>query len=353
MRIIHTADIHIGSKMQTHLSREKAKERMREISDSFARMVAYAKREGVSAILLAGDVFDSDCPTVREKDFFYDTVREASDIEFYYLRGNHDNRTQSEEDVSNLHRFGESWTSYEQEDVCITGIELKDSNASSLHATLSLDPAKKNIVMLHAGIGSTPDVQTLRLASFENKGIDYLALGHIHSHEIGRLDTRATYAYSGCLEGRGFDEMGEKGFLLLDTEEGFTPRFVPFAKRTVHEITVDVSTCTGVPQVIAMLDGMLMGMESDLARVYLIGAVDFEQEGMRERIESALSCRVYCLSVKDKTHRRVDLDALENELSLRGEFIRRVRQSDGYSDEEKDKIIELGLRALRGEELSV
>ena len=94
-------------------------------------------------------------------------------------------------------------------------------------------------------------------------------------------------------------------------------------------------------------------MEEDLLRLNLVGAVTFEQEGMRERIESALSGRVYCLSVKDKTNRRVDLSALLGELSLRGEFVRRVQGSDKYSEEEKSRIIELGLQALRGEELSL
>ncbi len=353
MRIIHTADIHIGSKMQTHLSREKAKERMREISDSFARMVTYAKKEGVSAILLSGDVFDSDCPTVREKEFFYDTVREAGDIAFYYLRGNHDNRTQSEECPPNLHRFGDAWTSYTQDGVCITGIELSETNASSLHTTLALDEKKKNIVMLHAGIGSVSDAQTVRLAAFEEKGIDYLALGHIHTYAEGRLDARGVYAYPGCLEGRGFDETGEKGFILLDTEDGLTPRFIPFARRTVRVLTLDVSDCTGIPSVTATLSGMITGMEEDLLRLYLVGAVAFEREGMRERVETALADRVYCLSVKDKTRRQLDTRVLEEELSLRGEFFRRVRASDRYSDEEKERIIELGLSALRGEELSV
>ncbi len=353
MKIIHTADIHIGSKMQTHLSRDKAKVRMREISDSFSRMVAFAKSEGVSAILLAGDVFDSDCPTVREKDFFYGTVREASDIEFYYLRGNHDNRTQSEESLPNLHRFGDEWTSYVQDGVCITGIELSNTNASSLHATLALNESNTNIVMLHAGIGTTVNAQTVRLAAFEGKSIDYLALGHIHTYGTGRLDARGVYAYPGCLEGRGFDETGEKGFILLDTEQSLMPRFIPFAHRTVHAMTVDVSDCTDIPAAIAMLEGTVTDMEQDLLRLYLVGAVAFDNEGMRERVEAALSHRAFCLSVKDRTHRHVDLSALETELSLRGEFYRRVQASEKYSEEEKANIIALGLSALRGEELSI
>ncbi len=69
------------------------------------------------------------------------------------------------------------------------------------------------------------------------KYIDYLALGHIHSYKKERLDDRGVYCYSGCLEGRGFDECGEKGFVLLDITEGkIHTEFVPIAKRMLHEV---------------------------------------------------------------------------------------------------------------------
>ena len=57
------------------------------------------------------------------------------------------------------------------------------------------------------------------MSVFKDLNIDYLALGHIHSYKCHKLDKRGVYCYSGCLEGRGFDECGDKGFVLLETEE--------------------------------------------------------------------------------------------------------------------------------------
>ena len=56
---------------------------------------------------------------------------------------------------------------------------------------------------------------------------------------------RDRYCYSGCLEGRGFDECGQKGFVVLDIDDekltaGFS--FVPFAYRSLYTLYVDV-TC--------------------------------------------------------------------------------------------------------------
>lgn len=58
MKLIHCADLHLDSSMTTHLTKEKAKERKAELLASFNRMMEYADRENVSAVLIAGDLFD-------------------------------------------------------------------------------------------------------------------------------------------------------------------------------------------------------------------------------------------------------------------------------------------------------
>ena len=58
MKLIHCADLHLDSSMTTHLTKEKAKERKAELLASFNRMMEYADRKNVSAVLIAGDLFD-------------------------------------------------------------------------------------------------------------------------------------------------------------------------------------------------------------------------------------------------------------------------------------------------------
>lgn len=55
MRIIHTADIHLDSKMGK-LPREEAKRRRDEIVDTFKNMIDFASKEEVDAILISGDL---------------------------------------------------------------------------------------------------------------------------------------------------------------------------------------------------------------------------------------------------------------------------------------------------------
>ena len=68
MKIIHCADLHLDSKMETNLDKEKAKERKNEILITFEKMVQYAKENDVKVIIIAGDLFDKSNLTVKAKN---------------------------------------------------------------------------------------------------------------------------------------------------------------------------------------------------------------------------------------------------------------------------------------------
>ncbi|MGX8704776.1 MAG: metallophosphoesterase family protein, partial [bacterium] len=74
--------------------------------------------------------------------------------------------------------------------------------------TITVITRHKNIVMLH---GDITNLNSIPLSMLKERNIDYLALGHIHKFQKGKLDDRGIWVYPGCLEGRGFDEEGPKG----------------------------------------------------------------------------------------------------------------------------------------------
>ena len=90
MKIIHCADLHLDSKMESNLDREAAGMRRDELLDTFERMVAYAAEQDVRVILIAGDLFDK--PNVRKtaKTRVIEQIKGHSQIDFCYIRGNHD-----------------------------------------------------------------------------------------------------------------------------------------------------------------------------------------------------------------------------------------------------------------------
>ena len=104
----------------------------------------------------------------------------------------------------------------------ITGklLPQQEKHADSLYERIPYTAGSFNIVVLHGQIASVSGVDQVNLKRLQGENIDYLALGHIHSHSAEKLDSAGYYCYPGCLEGRGFDECGEKGFILLDITNG-------------------------------------------------------------------------------------------------------------------------------------
>lgn len=356
MKIIHTADLHLDSAMKTNLSKEKAKMRKNEILHTFERMVSFAKENEVSVILIAGDLFDTKTVTVKTKDIIRRCIEENPGIDFLYLKGNHDAEVTlyDEEAPSNLKLFSENWTSYEYEDVVITGAHL--SEKSNLYDSLLLDKNKINIVTLHGQeqkyVGKDK-TETVNLPLLKEKYIDYLALGHIHSYKEDRLDTRGIWVYSGCIDGRGYDECGEKGFSLITVEDGeISHEFIPFMSRLINEIRVDISDCETTADVDRLVSEKLSAVsQENLVKVVLCGKVSVECSYDLSYIEDKYKDKFFAFKAEDdEVGIKFNIEDYMYDASLKGEFIRTVMAED-YSEEEKRLVIELGIKALAGEEL--
>ena len=355
MKLIHCADIHLDSPLETNLPHEKARQRRNEICASFVRMTQYAKKNGVCAVLICGDLFDGMRVYDATVSAVLSAIKEAPEIKFFCLRGNHDEDSaafRTRKLPENLVTFRDDPQSFEIGDIVISGIEPKSGD--DFYEKLVLSPEKFNIVMLHGQVSPAPADGCLCLSKLRGRNIDYLALGHIHSYKSESLDGRGAWCYSGCLEGRGFDECGEKGFVLLDIENGVSKReFVPFASRTLHEIRADISGLREFPDILsAALKASGKIDSGDLVKLVLTGECAPDAQKDMPRLLDILSEKFYFAKIKDETSLPVP-DDIENEISLRGAFIREVMAADGLLDREKESIIRLGLDALYGRELSL
>lgn len=369
MRIIHCADLHLGSKMRTKLPAEKAEERRGELRETFDAMLRYARKAGAAAILIAGDAFDVDRPSLLDKQFFYNAVRANGDLTFFYLRGNHDAAESGalEEDLPNLKTFDKEWKTYSFRGVNVSGAEFSSENAETLYRTLRLPQDGVNVVLLHGDVGGEIDLKRLR-----DRGIDYLALGHIHAFSSGEIDRRGVYAYSGCLEGRGFDECGKKGFILLDipdangngsenyadaygnvgrSRQKISFEFIPFARREIAEYRVDVSAARDCYEAREIVRAAVVSPPKDLVRVYLTGEVSFDRRALRRSTEETLLQKYYFVSVKDEMREKADYARYASEEnSLLGEYARLLYSREDLTAEEKNEAFRLAFSALQNGE---
>ncbi len=360
MKMIHCADLHLDSKLNANLSKEKARERRTELLDTFSRLVKYASENEIKTVLIAGDLFDKKTVSATARNTVYGMISSNPEIIFYYLKGNHDDNAFFEA-PENLRLFGSEWTSYRLEDegVVITGVELDDDNSSSVYGQLMLSPKDINIVMLHGQLSDYAGrdrAEVINLGELKNKSIDYLALGHIHERKTGNLPPRGEYCYPGCLEGRGFDECGEHGFELLDIdvkERTVSHKFIPFAKRRLHQVNVDVS---GVMTTVEIADAVSEALEGadipadDMVKIVLCGKVDVECEKDPEQVRLRFEGDYYFLKVYDETKLAVDYESFLKDASLKGEFVRILKADESLDEERRSAIVRCGIQALSGEE---
>ena len=360
MKIIHCSDLHLDSKMETNLDKEKARERKNEILITFEKMVSYAKENDVKIIIIAGDLFDKKTITVKAKKTVKNAIVSNPEIDFIYLKGNHDEAgflDEDEELPQNLKTFNSyNWTTYEYEDITISGIEFGNIENYEIYNSLILEKNKTNIVVLH-GQESETDIkdkaEVINLKALKNKNIDYLALGHIHTYKLEKLDNRGIYCYSGCLEGRGFDECGEKGFVLLEIEsDKIKTNFIPFASRTLYEINVDLTGVTENNEIEKKIKEELKDVpQTSLVKLVLGGEEEIGEQRDIDYLTKKFESDYYYLKIEDKPHIKIDYMKYQNDISLKGEFIRTVIEQKDLTEEEKSKIISTGIKALSGEDI--
>ena len=368
MKILHTGDWHLCSPMDSKLTTEKAKQRRDELRSRFADMIRYAEENGVDAVLLCGDLSDDGILPHELQDYLLSLIENAADIRFFLVSGNHDPMTSASRGgcfshgrrvlPQNLHIFEGAWeTCMLDGGVTVSGTVLPQEMCEAEVPLFAADCF--NIVMLHGQITDSGsrfggEEYLIPLPAFRDRNIDYLALGHEHRFRHKRLDDRCTWCYAGCPEGRGFDECGPRGFVVLTVADGCArgAEFVPFAARILHDLQLDISDLApdtfATEQALAVLVSQIS--PRDLVRITLVGTDAANCDRGLSYLRRRLAERFFYAELCDLRRCAVNMDALCADVSLRGEFVRQVLACETLSEEDRAEILRLGLAALSGEE---
>lgn len=416
VRLIHTADLHLDSAFSSRFSKEEAEERRRNLLIAWNKLLQYGIERKVQAILISGDLFDSPVVSRSTMEIFLSSIRKNPEISFFYLRGNHDtkNTFRFRDDLpKNLFLFSKEGKKYRlKEKLVLLGqefygterrnefpeepygterrsefpeesygteslLELPEfpeepeelveeellSPSSAKDAVQSIWNLKEedcNILMLHGALREGgPEVQNeqgISLKQLSRYPIHYLALGHIHKREEGKCGS-LYYIYPGCLQGRGFDEEGEKGFYYLEIEEEtkeIKAEFVPLKEGEFRIIPLFLSEEDGTLDAEEKIRESLKkeGAEAkDSVRIILKGEKRAEEERNLRYLEKQLEEEYAYIEIKEETKLKLRKEEFIHEKGLKGEFLRMVCESESLSEEEKEKLMILGIGLLQGEEL--
>ena len=331
IKLIHAADFHLDAPFAT-LPPALAGQRRREQRTALQQLAQAC--EGCDIVLLAGDLFDGRQVYRDTLDALKDCFRSIS-AKIFIAPGNHDSICTgspylTERWPANVHIFTRPTVEVVKLEGChVYGAAYTAQGNEMLRDFSVEDPNVVNLMVLHSGGSYNPITESQIAAS----GLDYLALGHVHTMQTGHVG-KTTFAYPGCMMGRGFDECGQKGILQVELwGREARSRFVPIYGRKYEILRVQV----GEDALAALRAALPTEAVQHAYRMILQG----ESKPLHlPSLQRELADGCFYLELVDETYAPRDLWAEASEDTLRGTLLQNLRiRYDKASDEEATRIL--------------
>jgi len=365
LKIIHFADLHIGVESYGRIDPATGlSSRLSDFLSALDQLVDYAIENKVDLIVFCGDAYKSREPSQTQQREFAKRINRLSTggIPIFLLVGNHDlpnaiGRATTTEifdaltvknvyvasrpdihtipthsgpiQIAALPWLRRSALLSNEQSKNLTIDQLNDKAREVLTNIITakaaeLDPALPSILAAHvwvteARIGSERlmtigQEHTLLVSNVANPAFDYVALGHIHRHQV--LHESPPVVYAGSLERVDFSEAeDDKGFYVVDIEpEGedgkrqVSYRFHPIKGRRFTTITAEIKPDDDDPT--ATILGEIARRRDDIAdavvRVSITLPAEAEGRLNHSEIRSALK-DAYHLSIAREIQREARL----------------------------------------------
>ncbi len=256
MKILQIGDMHLGAKLSGVEKKEARKCIRKHIIQTVDNIENKLKTEEYDGLILTGDIFDSENISyywLNRVSNIIATVLERNGF-VVYATGNHDYFV-SESTFKNLPNSGvfKIFQKEEFEYIDITVNEEKwrihGIGYETYHPKLNISKflpnkkeERKNILVFHGEVINQSTVNAEKtylytdVHSLKNKGYDYVAVGHVHVHEIFENNI----SYSGCTFPQGFDEKGQKGILSVTLDRSAEVKFNAIAPYQLERLDISV-----------------------------------------------------------------------------------------------------------------
>lgn len=354
MKIVHCADIHFDSPF-SELSASKAEIRKSEIRQTFSKIIKLVKEEKADCLVIAGDLFDGENVSKMTLDFIISEFSKICDVKVLIAAGNHDPK--GIKSFYNLLDWGENVhifdTKPELIEVCGKKILGVSFDKAVCDEPILTDEDLKlfdqpDIIVMHSNLsGSGYNPVSKDFVAKTNAKL-FLS-GHIHKSYTEKI-SNTVFSYPGCMEGRGFDELGKKGVMIYEIlGDDANVSFVPLSAREYSEITVDVSGAVSIEQIIGSILLENSFCKDFLYKIKLVGECDFVID--KDVLTEALS--PFFIKIKDDTRQKLDLTDISENYTVMGLFVKKMLEKiekEGETEELKNAL-RFGLAAIRGEKV--
>ena len=349
LRVIHTADIHLGAR-HDDLGEQASAQRERQFA-AFVAAVELAALEKVDLFLVSGDLFDDNVQPRRSVERVAAQLKRLAEakIRTVIIPGTHDCYDRSsiyraydlkamagstpDDDLVTVLTPDSSSVYLPACDTIVYGRVFPTKRAP--HSPLKdLDVADDTraatwrIGMVHGSIaipGKTDhDEVVVTTDEIAASGLDYLALGHWHSAQQARAGN-VQYAYSGAPEAVALDQDRAGKVLLVELEEFGGRRSVRVAEHQVGRTSfrrdeIDAATITSQP---AFIEGLTKAADRDLVLdLRIVGVRPDDLDLDVDEIEAALAGSFLKVRVRDVSLPALTEGALPSPDTIAGAFIR-------------------------------
>ncbi len=369
VKILHCADLHLDAPM-IGLLEHLSEIRQEELRENFGQIVELAKKEKVELLMISGDLFDRESVKKTTIDYIVRKIDDIKPIPVLVCAGNHDSLSRNyyykrESWPKNLHLFDRTIgkVDFPQKNLCIYGVSFYESyeDENLLKGFKVDDPSKINIMIMHGEIVSSESksrYNPITLLDIENSGLDYLALGHVHSFSGLNKVGNVYWCYPGTPEGKGFDETGVKGVVLGSIAKDYVQiQFCPTGKREYIEKEIDISgMCTYEEITEKIKDNLEIKSKENFYKIILKGDISEDFSISSEIIASKLKEVTYYIKVINETTFSIDIDELLDNDTLKNVFINNIISNIKECHEEEEirllkRALKIGICALNGERI--
>ena len=359
MKFVHIADMHFDSPF-VNLSEKDIMGDLRRLEQRkvFKKIIEYIKENNIKYFFISGDLYEHKYIKQSTIDYINKLFEEMPETNIYIAPGNHDPYTKNSyynkyNWSKNVKIFGPKVEKIETQDANIYGYGFDDFYCSDSGVeNIEIEQTEKlNILIIHGNIdGSTiEDMQynSMSKKMLEEKGFDYVALGHIHKKDYNTEENQKI-VYPGSTISLGFDELGEHGMIVGDVEKNkLETQFIKLDDKQFTKRELNVDNIYSKEELIEKINELEIE-ENNYVEIILIGNRNFEINKY-DLIKYILNNNI--IKIKDNTKIAYNLEKLENENTLKGLFIKEMNKKlkNAETEEEKEiieKSIEIGLASL-------
>ena len=357
IKVLHCADLHFDTPFK-ELSKEVSDVSKNELLEVFKNIIDLSINENVEVLLIAGDVFDN--LTVNKNTLFFisDQLKRIKNIKVFISPGNHD--PYNEKSFYSMINWPENvyifkgdmeFKEVKELNLVVWGAGFRNSYENeTLLKNIDVDNDKINIMLLHGEItsgNSNNEYNPIYIKDIYESNIDYIALGHRHKFSGILKAGITTYAYSGCPQGRGFDEAGEKGVIVGEIYKGGTDlKFFPMYKRKYITREIDITDTNNYDEVVFKVLSELNNEEihKNFYKIILKGEIK-EHFNLNEKLLiEKLKDKFYYIKIINNTSIEVNLEELSRDYSVKGKFIAKIFEKLKCASDDEKAILELALK---------